>query len=228
MTVLGVDGCKGGWVVAVADEGGLKKLFKAETIADAARQGLADHGAQLMVVDIPIGLPPTDSREADREARSFLSPRGSCVFPTPLRVALQQPTYELAKAASRAAHARGMALSKQAHELGPKILEVDTYRLAPLVPVLEGHPEVSFRAMTGTALTPKRRLAGREERRLALALEGIDVPSEASSSLPGAAPDDVLDAAAMAWTALRVMRGEAVSLPSPPEQLDGWPAAIWY
>jgi predicted RNase H-like nuclease len=40
--------------------------------------------------------------------------------------------------------------------------------------------------------------------------------------------DDVYDAAAMAWTARRVARGEAVSLPDPPEVFsDGIPSAIW-
>lgn len=44
-----------------------------------------------------------------------------------------------------------------------------------------------------------------------------------------AAVDDVLDAAAMAWTARRILEQTAASLPDPPEVFsDGWPAAIWH
>jgi predicted RNase H-like nuclease len=40
--------------------------------------------------------------------------------------------------------------------------------------------------------------------------------------------DDVLDAAAAAWTARRIAEGTARSLPSPAEVFsDEWPAAIW-
>ena len=47
----------------------------------------------------------------------------------------------------------------------------------------------------------------------------------------GTAPlDDVLDAAACAWSAARIGRGDgnAVSLPNPPERIDGLSVAIWY
>jgi predicted RNase H-like nuclease len=40
--------------------------------------------------------------------------------------------------------------------------------------------------------------------------------------------DDVLDAAAVAWTAVRVARGVARHLPDPPERFsDGIDCAIW-
>nr|WP_246594095.1 DUF429 domain-containing protein [Streptomyces auratus] len=42
-------------------------------------------------------------------------------------------------------------------------------------------------------------------------------------------PDDVLDAAAAAWTADRIARGRARPLPNPPERTaGGCPVAIWY
>jgi len=41
--------------------------------------------------------------------------------------------------------------------------------------------------------------------------------------------DDVVDAAVVAWSATRIARGEAQSLPEPPEHdSDGRPVAIWY
>jgi predicted RNase H-like nuclease len=64
-------------------------------------------------------------------------------------------------------------------------------------------------------------------RRLALAAAGIVVPDELGEA--GTVPvDDVLDAAAAAWTADRIGRGEAISVPEAAERDDrGKPMAIW-
>jgi predicted RNase H-like nuclease len=40
-------------------------------------------------------------------------------------------------------------------------------------------------------------------------------------------PDDILDAAAVAWSADRIARGQASSLPDPP-QVAAVPIAIWF
>jgi len=73
---------------------------------------------------------------------------------------------------------------------------------------------------------PKRTWNGLMERRRVLAGAGIEVPA----ALPAgtAAADDVLDAAAVAWTAARKARGEARTLPDDPPWHDGRPVAIWY
>ncbi len=65
-------------------------------------------------------------------------------------------------------------------------------------------------------------------RRALLAGAGIDLPDE-----PGragrAAPDDVLDAAAAAWSARRIASGCACSvLEHPPRDGGGRPVAMWY
>ena len=40
--------------------------------------------------------------------------------------------------------------------------------------------------------------------------------------------DDLIDACAACWTAARIVRGEAVSFPDPPERDSyGLPVAIW-
>lgn len=75
---------------------------------------------------------------------------------------------------------------------------------------------------------PKKSWNGQMERRFLLASEGIVLPDQlvgASGEIP---VDDVLDAAAMAWTARRVAEGRAESLPDPPELIGGRPTAIWY
>jgi predicted RNase H-like nuclease len=43
-----------------------------------------------------------------------------------------------------------------------------------------------------------------------------------------APPDDILDAAAVAWSAHRMAIGAASSHPNPPEEDDGSKIAIWY
>ena len=98
------------------------------------------------------------------------------------------------------------------------------------VRVFEVHPEVCFSALAGSApIGTKKTWAGQMARRRLLAEVGIVLPDDLGPA--GRVPaDDILDAAAAAWTANRIARKEAHSLPSPPE--PGGPAnrgiAIWY
>jgi predicted RNase H-like nuclease len=94
--------------------------------------------------------------------------------------------------------------------------------------VVEAHPELCFAALAGAPLPERKHSwAGAVRRRALLAAAGIEVPDDLGPA--GAVPvDDVLDAAAVAWTAARVAAGAARSLPDPPEVLAGGvPAAIW-
>src|SRR5690606_13893043 len=120
----------------------------------------------------------------------------------------------------------------QAYAIRDKILDVDAFVRTDTHPVYEGHPEVSVRAMAGTGIEhPKKTFAGMSLRQNLLSAEGIDVPMGIEKSLPGASSDDVLDAAAIAWTARRIARGEADRFP-PADQSelfsDGIDSAIWF
>lgn len=182
--------------------------------------------AEAVAVDIPIGLPRRGSRAADLEARRCLGPRAASVFLTPPRRALAAPTY--AEANDLCRRITGAGLSRQAYALRGRILEADAVA-GTEGRLVEVHPEVSFRAMAGRPLShSKRTWDGLEERRRLLAREGIHVPGRLPRA-GSAAPDDVLDAAAAAWSAARVARGAARSLPaSPPRDRRGRPVAIWY
>ena len=174
----------------------------------ASRQAAERWGARAIVVDIPIGIPESGPRLADTEARRFIKPRGSSVFPTPVRAALEAPTYEEARIASVAAS--GKSLSSQAFAIAPRILDVDGHTPRDGVAIIEGHPEVSFRAMAGEPITERKKdLGGAILRTQLLEAEGMVVPRAEREALKPAALDDVLDAAAMAWTARRIERGEA-------------------
>ncbi|MDQ4070090.1 MAG: DUF429 domain-containing protein [Actinomycetota bacterium] len=71
------------------------------------------------------------------------------------------------------------------------------------------------------------RVVGVHERLAALAAAGISLPGRLGASGSRAAVDDVVDAAVAAWSARRVALGEAVSFPSPPEDVGGRPTAVW-
>jgi predicted RNase H-like nuclease len=220
--VLGVDGCAAGWVGALLVDGqvslsvapGIEALVAALPVVPA-----------VVGVDIPIGLPDSGGREADRLARAELPVgRKSSVFPTPVRAAVLADTWPEANAANRAASGKG--LSHQGFNLCRKIAEVDAWVLAgPPVAVAEVHPEVSFAVMGADTRPSKKRPEGREVRLGAL----LDVAMVLPATLrgPGWAVDDALDACAAAWTAGRIATGRALSLPDPPEVFsDGIEAAI--
>jgi predicted RNase H-like nuclease len=225
--VLGVDGCRAGWVGVILD-GDTTTPVVGSTIGDlvtAAR--LAHPDLDTVGIDIPIGLPDDRQREADRLARQRLpAGRKSSVFTAPTRSACAAKTHEKASAANRAATGKA-GITVQAFGLIPKILEVDAYMRSPRsCRLVEVHPEVSFAAMNPDSVVPsKRTAAGRRAREDTLRSAGVAPPPYVRGL--GYTADDLLDACAAAWTARRVATGVAESLPDPPETFsDGLPAAI--
>lgn len=224
--VLGVDGCPTGWVGVVLGDG-LEALFGA-TIADLVEAAEAGGPLACVGVDIPIGLPDSGRRQADVLARQALGPRRSTVFDTAVRAAYLASTHAEAHALHRAA--TGTGLSVQAYRLGPKVLDADAFVRRGSHVVLEVHPELSFARMAGAPLlAAKKTWAGAQQRRALLREQGLDpdLLGDAGEAGRRAAPDDVLDAVAVAWTARRHLSGIATSLPAEPELLDGLPVAIW-
>lgn len=222
--VLGVDACPAGWV-GVRLDGAAVTVVVAATIGELV--AAADEPGRVVVVgiDIPIGLPDSGERAADRLARGRIGPRAPSVFATATRAALTSATHAEAVVANRELTGRG--LSAQAYALRTKILQADAWVRTAGRPVIEVHPEVSFAALHGGHLVTKKSTPeGIVQRRAALEAQGIVL--DGPLRRPRVGEDDVLDAAAAAWTARRHARGEAMSLPDPPEVFaDGWPAAIW-
>jgi predicted RNase H-like nuclease len=212
MKALGLDACRGKWLAVALDDG---HFADARLASDAAALVSAWPDAEAIGVDIPIGLPETPLREADRAAREFVGERRSSVFATFPSTVLEALSYEEAKAICVA---RGWPKpSLQSYGMRHRIMEIA--RLAAVDErVVEVHPEVSFRELLGRTLSPKRTGSGGLDRRLALADAGIDLPD-----LPHPL-DDVLDAAVVAWSATRYAHGKALPLPHGHQARVG---AIW-
>ncbi|HEY8217496.1 MAG TPA: DUF429 domain-containing protein [Acidimicrobiia bacterium] len=220
--VLGIDGTRRGWVVVALHGGGFAGSSVVTSIAD-----VISDPAVVIGVDIPLGESTPGARQAESRARQRLGARHSTVFtPPPLTTAVA-PTYEAANALAR--DLTGKAMSKQAWHLLPKMADAAPYWQLTPERIREVHPECSFAEMNGAPLASRKRTAaGRRERIELLAQHGIRLEDSALDEC-GAPDDDVIDAAAVAWTAQRIARGCACSFPDPPERdADGRPVAIWY
>jgi len=142
---------------------------------------------------------------------------------------LTAKSYEDACAVNR--QATGRALSQQAFGIAAKIKEVDD-AITPECQQwdYEVHPEVSFWALAGgcpmahTKKTPD----GRNERLDLLRTVFPKIDDHLRRRPPGVGKDDLLDAAAAAWTALRRYRGEASCVCPPDRDGKGLVVSIWY
>ena len=194
--------------------------------AEARRQALSTVG-----VDMPIGLPGQERRRSDVEARELLGPRRSSLFWTPPLCVFDAADHAEANRLSKENTGRGLSI--QAFHLLTKVGEVRaalnpedlSHQARPQA--AEVHPETSFAVLAGEPMSvSKRQPAGQAERMVALAPE-FDNLGKAPPSLSGTTLDDLLDAAAAAWTARRMAAGTAMTLG--PEETDatGYPMTIW-
>ncbi|HSF37780.1 MAG TPA: DUF429 domain-containing protein, partial [Nocardioides sp.] len=201
--VLGVDACPAGWVGVVLDPSLRASVFVAADITGLLELVREHHDVPVVAVDIPIGLPDSGGRLADAEARRALTGKASSVFSTPVRSAVEAATYAEAREANLAATGGRTSVSAQAYALRDKVLQVDAWvRGRPGALVIEVHPEVSFARMAGAPVLARKKDAdGVRARREALAAHGIVAPAYFRGA--GFGEDDLLDACAAAWTAVR-------------------------
>lgn len=182
MTLAGLDGCP------------------------ASRVGFA-------AIDMPIGLVDGPApRDVDHAMRARLKVKASSVFPTPARRALAEEVYFDASLVN--AEALGKKLPQQTFILFPNLREMDpVVRAFGQDRLREGHPEVSFAGMAGDPVLSRKRQPDGQAERAAL-LERVGIPAGDLLGAPGpagVAADDVLDAAAILWTAWRFRRGAHVT-----------------
>ena len=212
MIVAGVDGYPRGWLVLRCefDRRGSMKILDLQ--GHAGFRSVVASRDDVIAVDIPIGLLERSEdgpRRCDVEARKLLGKRGVSVFPAPPRRALTAGSYEQAKALA--------PMSLQTFGILRKVADVDRVMDPRLqARVREAHPEVSFREMPGAPreMRSKTSAEGRAQRVRLLDRLGLDVAALLVRRPNGAGIDDVLDAAAMVWTAARVSFAQARAIPA--------------
>ena len=199
--------------------------------------------ADLVLVDIPIGLPEgAGGRDCDREARRRLERRRSSVFPTPTRQTVRQAhksprDYRAACNVER--RLTGKNISQQAFRIAPKIAQVDQALLErgpdATPEVREVHPELCLWASNQRQPMKfnKKRPEGETER-----LDLLEVIEPRAREIFNAActeflrkevaKDDIVDALALAVTAHRG-HGQLQTVPDdPPRDARGLPMEIVY
>lgn len=227
MFVAGVDGCRVGWVD-----------FRVELPARATTVEVIDLCAWLRhrpedlvaaAIDIPIGL-LDGPRSCDLAARKLLGrPRGFSVFPSPCRAAIAAETYKEACATNRLR--TGKMISQQTWGIAAKIKEVDEGMTPGLQAwAFEVHPEVCFWAMNGgkSMRYSKKKADGRAERLSLLRPIFPTIDSHLEQRPDDVGRDDVLDAAAAAWSAVRWSEGRIEQVCTPETDQMGLQTTIWY
>ncbi|WP_115539804.1 DUF429 domain-containing protein [Xanthomonas campestris] len=220
MRWVGIDGARSGWLAVWDTEDALAFAYYA-TVQDMAH---ALRAAEVIGVDIPIGLSEHTPRAADVQARRFVGGRRACsIFAAPLRGMLHAQSQPEASRLHRALdHDKQRGFGVQSYGLLDKIRHWDAALrsdAAWAVRVHEVHPEVSFAVLNGGQglAAGKKTPAGHAQR---VALLGEHVGHARVQALLAAvprrlaAPDDVLDALVACWSAQRIAAGTAGSLPA--------------
>ena len=224
-----MDGCAAGWVAVTL--GQAMPDLAAPLVVGVAVAATLDLLPLSIVtgIDLPLGLLGAGWRDADLLARQALGRRGVTVFAIPPRAVWECQSYAEANRMCR--ELTGKGLSVQAWGLRRKIAEADQFRRRAAkgpgeARLYEVHPELSFAALAGAPLaTSKHTTAGLAARRELLERAGFSLPAR----IAGAAENDLLDAAAVAWSARRIAAGQAITLTSPAQRADdGTEIAIRY
>jgi len=220
----GVDGCRGGWVIAVVragpvERGGMVKAERVEVVRCFAEVLGLVGDCHAVCVDIPIGLSEQGRRQCDVLARRLLGRgRGASVFVTPVRAALQSDSYTQANAITRRVCGRG--LSRQSFYLIEKIRQVDAAMRPDLQSwIREVHPEVCFWVLNGGVAVAESKRSSRGQRKRVELLRQVVCGTEQllyGNRPSGCSVDDILDALVAAWTAYCVAVGKVQTLPAKP------------
>ena len=131
--VIGVDGCRAGWVGVHWSDDDAAAVLVAGTMLELVGGLVAAHGpVDVVGVDIPLHLPTDAPRAAEREARRRLPGRASTVFGSPSSAAIDAPDYAEANRLNRA------------HNAGGSLFLAWNLRKHSNAQLLEGHPGLSI------------------------------------------------------------------------------------
>jgi predicted RNase H-like nuclease len=220
--VLGIDGCRGGWV-AVALAGERRAVHAFARLDEAAT--LVPRRA---LIDIPIGLPATGRRGCDIAARALLGTARSRIFLDARRPLLDYRARSDYAGAQDWAKRDGKGFSRQLWHILDKIAEADRFVTPERQEIyLEAHPELAFLRLAGgaAALPNKKTKPGQNLRRdLVLAAGIAEIDEWLARRPPRVAADDLLDACALALAARDPLRVPC----APAHDPRGLRMEIWY
>lgn len=204
---VGIDSCPAGWLVVYCSP---NNRYSFVLMSDLSMIWDEFREAEIILIDIPIGLPENRTRECDRIARKILQRKASSVFPPPVRKALQARNYSEACRINQ--QASGKKISLQTWNICPKIREVDEFLVnlpqSRKCIIRESFPELCFWAFCAGKVMEhsKRKPAGYAERMhviLPKFKEAADFVLDASNRFrhKDVARDDIVDALILTLTA---------------------------
>jgi len=217
--LAGVVPCPGGWLVASGKLVGINLFPQAPQVVARLREVL-DAVPEYTVIALaaPVGLPDWPSRggrACDREARRLLGwPRSGAVRSAPCRLVVDTRS-RLSAVANN-----GGRLDVVSMRLLPRIKEVaseiQSHRQRT---VYEAHPALSFFQLNGDKplTTAKRTVDGIAERRRLLIKRMPGLEAFLDTRVAGASAWQLLDAAAVLWTARRIAARAVNRVPEQPE-----------
>lgn len=217
---VGVDWCSGRWLAVAQQNGELQYQMFSDIYELCHTYGTAD----MIIVDIPIGLPETAEQSElrpDKAARRLVKGRSSSFFPTPFRQIVYAEDAQEIKAWEKRF---GKGNSVQALSICGQIRQVDAFLQNNVQwknRLLESHPELAFYVLNKhiPMAYPKLSQAGKDERidvlRRYCKVDTLvkkylcDVPGRKKT-------DDLLDALSLAIIGKLGMENGLTSLPESP------------
>ena len=222
-SVIGIDGCKAGWIIAKTLENESISFQIIKNLNDVYLEGI---NVSHIGIDIPLQLSHTGKRFAEIEARSLLKNRACTIFTPPTLNALRAKNYM--DACEVNFNECGKRISKQSWNLFPKIKEAQEFlenKSINKLRIFEVHPELSFMAMNNMSLVQasKKTDIGREIR---IKLIQKFFPKFSFESVRNeykknqALDDDILDSVSVLWSTQRIVDNIANFVPKDPKRID--------
>ena len=221
--VIGIDGCKAGWIIAKTLE---DKSISFQIIKNLNDDYLKESNVSLIGIDIPLRLSSTGKRLAEIEARVLLKNRACTIFSPPTLNALTAKNYiDACKINFKEC---GKKISKQSWNLFPKIKEAQEFlenKSIIELGVFEVHPELSFMAMNDMNLirASKKTVIGREIRIKLIqkffpkfSFESVRNKYKKNQVLD----DDILDSVSVLWSTQRIVDNIAQFVPKDSKKTD--------
>jgi predicted RNase H-like nuclease len=222
-TVIGIDGCRAGWITTkILDN----QLLSFQIIENLNDDYLNQSNLSHIGIDIPLQLSHSGKRLAEIEARGLLKKRACTIFSPPTLNALMAKNY--IDACDVNFKECGKRISKQSWNLFPKIIEAQTFlenNSISKLGVFEVHPELSFMAMNDMNLieASKKTDIGKEIR---IKLIQKFFPNFSFESVRNkykknqVLDDDILDSISVLWSTQRIVDNIAQFVPKDSKNLN--------